>query len=284
MASPYPIDPKTFAEATSRILKRFGDVGWLASTKITPGHLHITYTARGRERMEQLRGIITKELRVALTFEEFQALMGLILTLDASDSLPPDTLPSSAANDGGETRNVKPTIQIRDDTFVIEVPLAHIVSIAEGAKYSPVEITDQVKFADYLRRYLEHPRDHEDDVLEALNNAIRHVCDDAVYVGAGIRSRLNDITHLIDRMWRNHEKLVATIHGFPKGMTVHMCLVEAIRLARAGDLAAAADWLETGQDLNEPVADVLKENVEEAMRYAIAKYGSGSEPSAASDE
>jgi hypothetical protein len=101
MASPHPINPKAFAEATSRILKRFAEVGWVASTKITPGHLHVTYTARGRERMEQLRDIITKELHVALTFEEFQALMGLILTLDASDSLPRETLPSSDANDGG---------------------------------------------------------------------------------------------------------------------------------------------------------------------------------------
>jgi hypothetical protein len=179
---------------------------------------------------------------------------------------------------------MKPTIQIRGDNLMIEVPLAHIASIAEGVDYSPVEITDKIKFADYLRRYLEHPRDHEDDVLAALNNAIRHICDDAVYVGAGIRSRLHDITHLIDRMWHNHEKLVATTDGYPKGMTVHMCLVEAIRLARAGDLAAAVGWLEVGQDLNEPVADALKENVEEAMRYAIGKYGSGSERSAASTE
>ena len=51
--------------------------------------------------MEQLRDIITNELHVALTFEEFQALMGLLLTIDASDSLPPDLPPSSDANDGG---------------------------------------------------------------------------------------------------------------------------------------------------------------------------------------
>jgi hypothetical protein len=101
MASPHPIDPKAFAEATSRILKRFAEVGWLASTKITPGHLHVTYTARGRARMEQLREIITNELHVALTFEEFQALMGLLLTLDASDSLPPDLPSSSGASDRG---------------------------------------------------------------------------------------------------------------------------------------------------------------------------------------
>lgn len=84
-----PIDPTTFAEATSRLLKRLADVGWLASTRITPGRLHITYTARGLERMKQLREIITGELHVALKYDEFQALMGLLLTLDASDSLPP---------------------------------------------------------------------------------------------------------------------------------------------------------------------------------------------------
>ena len=97
------LDIKTFAEATSRLLKRFADVGWLAGTAIRPGHLQVTYTPRGRERMEQLRDIITRELNVALKFDEFQALMGLILTLDSSDTQPPPNPPpdtSQSADDG----------------------------------------------------------------------------------------------------------------------------------------------------------------------------------------
>jgi hypothetical protein len=87
------IDPQAFAEALSRLLRRFADAGWVASTRITPGRLYVEYTPRGRERMEQLRDIITKELHAALKFDEFQALMGLILRLDSND-LPPQSPPS----------------------------------------------------------------------------------------------------------------------------------------------------------------------------------------------
>lgn len=178
---------------------------------------------------------------------------------------------------------IKPSIEVTDESLVISLPLSQIKAHAESDKYWAVEITDPAEFARYLARYLQNPNRHQDgNVTELLAGSITSAFPEAIYVGAGIRSRLEDIPHLIDRMWQDHEKILRAYRGEPGGtLTPHSCLIEAIRAARNGDLKSAADWLERGQDLNEEMAKILRENVEEAMNYAIATYGSKSNGTAA---
>ena len=89
-----PIDPEIAAHAINRLLKRFADIGWLESSAITPRGLHIKYSPAGRKQLGILRGILLGELDAALKFEEFQALIGVLLTLDSSDPTERKTLPS----------------------------------------------------------------------------------------------------------------------------------------------------------------------------------------------
>lgn len=174
---------------------------------------------------------------------------------------------------GGDQSEPAATVEIRGEALVIELPLARIKAIAEGGHSSAFQVTDARAFAEYLARALLRPPPHNDaDVFAALDSAIHAICDDAVYVGAGIRSRLEDIPHLVDRMWRCHEKVLGTSNGYPAGKTVHECLVEAIAAAMAGDTQRAAGWLSYGQHLNEPVRDALKGNLDEALEYAIKTY------------
>jgi hypothetical protein len=174
-------------------------------------------------------------------------------------------------------RPIKPSIEVTDESLVISLPLSQIKMFAESDKYWAVEITDPTAFSLYLARYLQNPKQREHSVAELLTDSITSVFPDAIYVGAGILSRLEDIPHLIDRMWHDHEKILISYHDRPAGtMTPHTCLIEAIRAARNDDLKSAAHWLERGQDLNEEMGKILRENVEEAMNYAIATYGSKS--------
>ncbi len=75
-----PIDPKAFARALNRVLKRLGDAGWVESYATTAeGQMHVQYSGHGASRMEELREIVVDELHVALTYEEFQALITLLV-------------------------------------------------------------------------------------------------------------------------------------------------------------------------------------------------------------
>lgn len=173
---------------------------------------------------------------------------------------------------------IAPSFEISGDQLVIKVPLAQLVAVAEAERYSPVRVTDPVALAKYLIGYLQRPPTYEgDDVAEAIWNSTRHILDDAVFMGAGVRSLLEDIPHLIDAMWQERSKKVLTdFTDMPaaKGKTVQQCVVESIKAARRGNLHAATYWLEIGQDFNEPVVKVLGENGEEAVAYAVTKYGS----------
>jgi hypothetical protein len=181
-------------------------------------------------------------------------------------------------------RPIKPTIEVTDDSLIITLPLSQMKAYVESDQYSAVEITDEKAFAVYLARYLQNPKRRDEDVTELLGDNIRAVFGDAIYVGAGIRSRLEDIPHLVDRLWRDHEKILTIYKNIPSGtMTPHGCLIEAIRAARNGDFESAAEWLDRGQDLNEEMGKILRENVEEAMDYAIATYGSKSNGAANAD-
>lgn len=155
--------------------------------------------------------------------------------------------------------------------MVIEVPLSHMVSVAQGDDFLPVEITDKIAFAEYFARYLNARRG--EDVLGSIDREIERVRHNAIYFGAGIRSQLEDIPNLVDRMWRNHDEVLLSGTGAPAGMTTHGCLVEAIHAAREGKLDAAARWLDIGQDCNESVAEALEENLREAVSYAFSVYG-----------
>jgi DNA-binding MarR family transcriptional regulator len=74
------IDPEAFAHALNRVLKRLADAGWVESSAITSaGQMHVQYSEHGTARMQQLREIIVEELRVALTFDEFHALVALLV-------------------------------------------------------------------------------------------------------------------------------------------------------------------------------------------------------------
>jgi DNA-binding PadR family transcriptional regulator len=82
------VDPKELAEVISRVLKRLADKGWVASTAIGQGRLHVEYTEIGKERMRVLRQIFIDELHMALKPIEFQALIGLLLQFDSSPQPP----------------------------------------------------------------------------------------------------------------------------------------------------------------------------------------------------
>jgi DNA-binding MarR family transcriptional regulator len=82
-----PIDPKAFAHALNRVLKRLADAGWVESSAITvEGQMHVQYSEHGTSRMQQLREIIVDELHVALTYEEFHALVALLVRFGEPDT------------------------------------------------------------------------------------------------------------------------------------------------------------------------------------------------------
>jgi hypothetical protein len=79
-------DSRALAQALNRLLKQFADVGWISSSAITAGgRIHIDYSQRGFEQMATLKRILIDELNVALKFNEFQALMALLLRLDPEE-------------------------------------------------------------------------------------------------------------------------------------------------------------------------------------------------------
>lgn len=76
-------DVEELAHAISRVLKRIADKGWIASTVIRPGKLHIEYTALGKKRMGALKKIFVDELHITLKPVEFRALIGLLLEFES---------------------------------------------------------------------------------------------------------------------------------------------------------------------------------------------------------
>ena len=84
------LDPESFAHALNRLLKRLADTGWIESSAITAeGKMHIQYSEHGTVRMRQLREIFVEELHVTLKFEEFHALVALLVRFgDASTTRP----------------------------------------------------------------------------------------------------------------------------------------------------------------------------------------------------
>ena len=80
------------AHALNRLGKRLSDIGWIDQFAIKQGgQFHIGYTDLGLERMSTLRDILTVEMKAALTYSEFHALIALMVTLDRS--LPPLSSP-----------------------------------------------------------------------------------------------------------------------------------------------------------------------------------------------
>jgi DNA-binding MarR family transcriptional regulator len=85
------INPEAFAHALNRVLKRLADAGWVESSAITTaGQMHVQYSEHGTTRMRQLREIIVEELHVTLTFDEFHALVALLVRFGQSGTTRPE--------------------------------------------------------------------------------------------------------------------------------------------------------------------------------------------------
>jgi hypothetical protein len=76
------------AHALNRLAKRLMDIGWMDQFSIEKGGVfRIGYTELGRGKMSTLREVLTEEMRAALSYTEFRALIALLNSLDRS--LPP---------------------------------------------------------------------------------------------------------------------------------------------------------------------------------------------------
>jgi len=170
-------------------------------------------------------------------------------------------------------RHIEPIFELSDEHLLIKIPLSQITAEAESEPASPVRVRDAKELAAYLVRYLRKP-ERSEDIGELLEFAVLHVLEDAAFLGEGVLSIIDDIPRLIDRMWQANRNKILTF--YPEGQlnkTPHECLKEAIRAARCCERAAALEWLRRGQDLADEVADVIEANWEEALNYAVARYG-----------
>ena len=80
------------AHALNRLAKRLMDIGWMNQFSIEKGGVfRIGYTDLGLDKMGTLKEILTEEMRAALSYTEFRALISLLVTLDRS--LPPLSSP-----------------------------------------------------------------------------------------------------------------------------------------------------------------------------------------------
>ena len=77
-----PMTHRQLAEALNPLILRLANKGWIASTAIRPGRLSIVYSELGKERIRTLRSIFIEELEAALSPDQFQALMTLLLSFD----------------------------------------------------------------------------------------------------------------------------------------------------------------------------------------------------------
>jgi hypothetical protein len=68
------------------------DKGWIESTSVSDdGELSIRYSDLGKARMRTLKNIFIDELQVALTSDQFEALISLLLIFDKK----PEGLPKT---------------------------------------------------------------------------------------------------------------------------------------------------------------------------------------------
>jgi len=77
-------------DAISQIVQRFFDVGWVSTTKITPGRLHIEYTDLGKEQMGTLMRLFIEELHIQWTNEQFEAMIALLLMFRRTHEASPE--------------------------------------------------------------------------------------------------------------------------------------------------------------------------------------------------
>ncbi len=171
---------------------------------------------------------------------------------------------------------IRPVYTVSTDKLIVEVPLKQIVTAVENWPGFPMRVTDVHAFAAYLARTLQKSSDSRspgyEPIAEEILSAIGSAFEDATYMGAGVRSLVEDTDVLVDQMWQEHTT-PHCINDFRGQRTIHECVVEAIRAARSGDRETALRWLVAAQDESEDVRAEFQRNADDVIDYAVATYG-----------